>query len=182
LTARASAGSADADGAAARRRPSPEALADVVASVLLLALFAWAFVAADEWSYRAALFPRLVTAAGIVLTALHLAQVLLRIRRPVPPGADDEPDGDPHDVEYVFRTAGPRRWAAALGWVAAFFALLHVVGLYPTAAIFPLLYLRFAGGRTWIFSAIYAIVSAVVLYVSFELALGVPTPTGLLLD
>jgi hypothetical protein len=176
MTGRAPAGAA----AASRRRPSPEAVTDVVVTVLLLALFGWAFVEAGQWSFRAALFPHLVTAAGVVLTALHLVQAVLRLRRPAPPL--DAGDADPDDVEYVFRTAGPRRWASALGWVAAFFALLYVTGLYVTAPVFSLLYLRFAGCRTWIFSAIYAIVIGVVLYVAFGLALGVPTPSGLLVD
>jgi hypothetical protein len=176
VTARAPAGAAAASG----RRPSPEAVADVVVTVLLLALFGWAFLEAGLWSFRAALFPRLVAAAGVALTALHLVQAVLRLRRPAPPL--EAGDADPDDVEYVFRTAGPRRWASALGWVAAFFALLYVTGLYVTAPVFSLLYLRFAGRRTWIFSAIYAIVIGVVLYVAFELALGVPTPSGLLVD
>jgi hypothetical protein len=64
--------------------------------------------------------------------------------------------------------------------VAAFFVLLHLAGLYVTAPVFSVLYLRYVGKRTWIFSASYAIVIAVVLYVAFELALGVPTPSGLL--
>lgn len=171
---------APAEASVTSRRPSPEAVADVVITVLLLALFAGAFLAAGEWSFRAALFPRLVTGAGAVLAALHLVQALLRLRRPAP--AVDADDSDPDDVEYVFRTAGPRRWASALGWVAGFFVLLYLAGLYVTAPVFSLLYLRFTGKRTWIFSAIYAIVIAVVLYVAFELALGVPTPSGLLLD
>ena len=65
---------------------------------------------------------------------------------------------------------------------SAFFVLLYATGLYVTAPIFSLLYLRFVGKRTWIFSATYAIVIAVVLYVAFELALGVPTPPGLFVD
>jgi presenilin-like A22 family membrane protease len=66
--------------------------------------------------------------------------------------------------------------------VAPFFVLLYLSGLYVTAPVFSLLYLRFAGKRTWIFSVIYAVVTAVLLYVAFELALGVPTPSGLLVD
>ncbi|GAA5133168.1 tripartite tricarboxylate transporter TctB family protein [Pseudonocardia adelaidensis] len=178
---------APAEAPVARGRRPPEAVADVVITVLLLALFVGAFLAAGDWSFRAALFPRLVTGAGLVLAALHLVQALLRLRRPAPApdpgGSEPDPDDpDPDDVEYVFRAAGPRRWAAVLGWVAGFFALLAVAGLYVTAPVFSLLYLRFAGRRTWIFSAIYAIVIAVVLYVAFELALGVPTPPGLLVD
>lgn len=160
---------------AARRRPTPEAVADVVVTVLLLGLFGWAFLETAEWPFRAALFPRMVTVTAVALTALHLVQAVPRLHRPSAP-----PDGaNPDDVEYVFRTAGVRRWASALGWVAAFFVLLYVAGLYVTAPVFSLLYLRFAGQRTWIFAAIYAMVIAVVLFVAFELALGVPTPQGL---
>jgi hypothetical protein len=114
-----------------------------------------------------------------VQAALRL-RLRLRLRHPAP--SPESGDADPDDVEYVFRTAGPRRWASALGWVAGFFVLLFVTGLYVTAPIFSLLYLRFAGKRTWMFSAVYAVVIAVVLYVAFELALGVPTPSGLLVD
>jgi hypothetical protein len=168
----------DVNGRPARRRPTPEAMADLVLTVLLLGLFGWAFLQAAQWSFQAALFPRIVTASGVVLSVLHLAQALLRLRQEFLPRDADHPD----DVEYVFRTAGARRWASALGWVTAFFVLLYVAGLYVTAPVFSLLYLRFAAKRTWIFSAIYAIVIAVVLYGAFELALGASTPPGLLVD
>jgi hypothetical protein len=160
------------------RRPTPEAMADLVLTVLLLGLFGWAFLQAAQWSFQAALFPRIVTASGVVLSVLHLAQALLRLRQEAAPCDTDHSD----DVEHVFRTAGVRRWVSALGWVTAFFVLLYVAGLYVTAPVFSLLYLRFAGKRTWIFCAIYAIVIAVALYVAFELALGVPTPQGLFGD
>jgi Tripartite tricarboxylate transporter TctB family len=174
-----------------RRRPSSQAVADVVITVLLLALFGWGFFEANRWSFQAALFPHIVTGAAFVLGVLHLVQVLLRLWREtnsapavVEPGdtGDAEDAADPDDVEQLFRTAGARRWASALGWVAAFFVLLYVTGLFITAPVFSLLYLRFAGNRTWIFSLIYAIVIGVMLYLAFELALGVPTPPGLFLD
>jgi hypothetical protein len=92
MTARAPAEAAVGSG----RRFAPEAVADVVITVLLLALFAWAFFHAGQWSFRAALFPHLVTAAGVVLTALHLVQALLRLRRPA--RALDAGDADPDDV------------------------------------------------------------------------------------
>jgi Tripartite tricarboxylate transporter TctB family len=161
-----------------RRRPTPEAVADLVLTVLLLALFGWGFLESAQWPIQAALFPRIVTASGVVLCVLHLAQALLRLRKEAVNCDADHPD----DVEYVFRTAGAQRWASALGWVTAFFVLLYVAGLYVTAPVFSLLYLRYAGRRTWIFCAIYAIVIGVVLYVAFELALGVPTPPGLFVD
>lgn len=184
---------------AARRRPSARAVADVVLSVLLLALFGWALLESTAWSFRTALFPRIVCGGALALTALHLVKAvvaLLRERRPGPrPGADgpadpaDSSDGpgtdeadDADDAAHVFRTAGPRSWASALGWIAGFFVLLQVGGLFVTAPAFSLLYLRFGAGRTWRFSACYAVVIGVVLYAAFELALDIPSPPGLFLD
>ena len=173
---------------APRRAPSG-AVADVVLTVLLLALFGWGFLEAAQWSFQAALFPRIVTGSAFVLAALHLVQALLRLRRRAALTSDgsadsfgEEADEDADDAVQLFRTAGPQRWAAALGWVGGFFVLLFVGGLFVTAPVFSLLYLRFAGGRTWVFSAVYAVVTGVVLYLAFEVALGVPTPPGLFLN
>jgi hypothetical protein len=170
-----------------RRRPSAQAVAEVVLTVLLLALFGWAFLEAAGWSFRTALFPRIVSGAAFVLSALHLVKALLQLVREtrapaVPDGADpaaDPDDSDADDAEHLFRTAGARRWASAVGWVVAFFVLLQVGGLFVTASLFSLLYLRFGGGRTWRFSVAYAVVIGVVLYAAFELALDIPTPPGL---
>jgi hypothetical protein len=189
------------------RRATPEVVADLIITVTFLALSAWAFLEANQWSERAALFPHLVSGVMFVLAALHLVQVLFRMRgaaaggrAPVasapdehdasghlPPGHVAEPHGseddvNEDDVEYVFQTAGARRWAAALAWIAGFFALLYVAGLFITAPVFSLLYLRFAGRRTWLLSGIYAVVAGLVLYLAFEVALSIPTPPGLFLD
>jgi hypothetical protein len=177
-----------------RPRVPAGAVADVVLTALLLALFAWALLETGEWSFRAALFPRIVTAAGVVFCVLKLVHAVTHLRRaratavvpdhePVPAGGthEDEENED-EDVEYVFATAGRRNWAMALGWVAAFFVLLYVAGLFVTAPVFSLLYLRFGGGQSWKVSAIYAVVIGVVLYVAFEVLLGISTPPGLFLD
>jgi hypothetical protein len=171
---------------APRRAPSG-VVADVVLTVLLLALFGWGFLEAAQWSFQAALFPRIVTGSAFVLAALHLVHALLRLRRRAAVTSDGsagtpDADADADDAVQLFRTAGPRRWAAALGWVGGFFVLLYVGGLFVTAPVFSLLYLRFAGRRTWVFSAVYAVVTGVVLYLVFAVALGVPTPPGLILN
>jgi Tripartite tricarboxylate transporter TctB family len=189
-------------------RAATTAVADVVLTVLMLVLFGWAFLDAADWSFKAALFPRIVTGVGFVVSALHLVQALLRFRRdraaagapvpattpagPIPPVAGDpvpqaagtttEDDVNEDDVEYVFQTAGARRWTEALAWVAGFFVLLYVAGLFITAPLFSFLYLRFAGRRSWLFSALYAVVLGAVLYLAFEVALGIPVPPGLFLD
>lgn len=187
MSADVSTDAAGSKGGATRRRPSAQAVADVVLTVLLLALFGWAIQESTGWSFRTALFPRIVTGAAFALSALHLVKSLVQLVRetrtaPAAPDGADPNDADPDDAEYVFRTAGARRWASALGWVVAFVVLLQVGGLFVTASLFSLLYLRFGGGRTWRFSAVYAVVIGVVLYAAFELALDIPSPPGLFLD
>ena len=181
-------GGASADRAA--HRPA-DTVANLVLTVLLLALFAWAYLETSELPFKAALFPRLVTGAGSVLAALLLLQSLLGLRNarsapaaPPAPGGDgaEVEDLNDDDVEYVFQTAGTRRWTEAIGWSAGFFVLLYVAGLFITAPLFSFLYLRFAGRRTWLLSTLYAVVVGALLYVAFELLLAVPTPPGLFLD
>lgn len=180
-------------------RGRSELVADVVVTALLLALFGWAFLEAGEWSFRAYLFPRIVSGATFVFCALHLVQAALRLRRgdvdapaptrvPAPVAADAAAGGEHEnevnddDVEYVFATAGGRAWAAALGWITGFFILLYVAGLFLTAPLFSLLYLRFGGRQSWRMSVGYAVAIGVVLYVAFELLFGIATPPGLFLD
>jgi hypothetical protein len=184
---------------AAPSRGRSELVADVVLTAVLLVLFGWAFLEAGQWSFRAALFPRIVSGAAFVFCALHLVQAALRLRRgavdeptqghvPAPAaaeaaaGGEHENEVNEDDVEYVFASAGGRAWGAALAWVAAFFVLLYVAGLFLTAPLFSLLYLRFAGRQSWRLSVIYAVVIGVVLYVAFEVLLGIATPPGLVLD
>ncbi|WP_159961543.1 tripartite tricarboxylate transporter TctB family protein [Blastococcus haudaquaticus] len=190
------------------RRSSTGAVADVVLGLLLLALFGWAFLEAADWSFKAAIFPRIVTGLGFSVAFLQVVQSLLRLaggRRaagartpvtspagpiePVPAesvpqaaGTTAEDDANEDDVEYVFQTAGARRWTEAIAWVTGFFVLLYVAGLFVTAPLFSVLYLRFAGKRSWTFCAIYAVTIGAVLYAAFELALGIPVPPGLFLD
>ncbi|MDK3255393.1 tripartite tricarboxylate transporter TctB family protein [Blastococcus capsensis] len=175
----------------AARRPADTG-ATLVITVLLLALFGWAFLATGEWPSQAALFPRMVTGAGFVLSALLLFQSLAALwsgrsaAAPAPSGPGGDGSGveelNDDDVEYVFQTAGARRWTEAIGWCVGFFALLYVAGLFVTAPVFSFLYLRFAGQRTWLLSTVYAVVVGALLYVAFELLLAVPTPPGLFLD
>jgi hypothetical protein len=167
--------------------PPADRVADVVLTLLLTAIFAWAFLEAGNWTPRASLFPRLVTGAGFLLSLAHLVVALLGLR----PGASQtsgipepvaEDDADREEIEYVFGTAGARAWGAALAWIAVFFVTLYVAGLFITAPLFSVLYLRFAGGRTWLTSVVYALVLGGALYLVFEVLLGVPSPEGLVLQ
>jgi hypothetical protein len=167
---------------------------DLVLTVLLLAVFAGAYALSLAWPFRSALFPRLVSATGAVLTVALLVTLLVWGRRATgdtaptaatpaatpggPPTGDDEGDG--YDVEYVFATAGARAWSAALAWIAGFFASLWLLGAVVTVPVFSLAYLRVAGGVSWRAAIAYAAVAGVVVAVVLGRLLSVPMPTGVL--
>lgn len=169
------------------------ARADVVLALGALAVFVAAFAASFEWSFRTALFPRIVTVAGALLTMAFLlscgvAQVLASRRGAAtqapsdPAGVQlvDEDDAHDHEVEYVYATAGKAAWTQALAWVASFLLLLWIAGLFIAAAAFAFAYLRWGAARSWRFCAVYAVVLAGVLYLGLDVLLHVPVPDSLL--
>ncbi|MEX2291602.1 MAG: tripartite tricarboxylate transporter TctB family protein [Mycobacteriales bacterium] len=176
---------------AARRTPLEKPpLADLVLGALALVMFSVAGLKTFDWSFRTALFPRIVTAAGVVLAVLFLlAWARARHRhRPLDPEQGeglpvsellDEDDLHDQDVEYVYATAGRAAWMQALAWVALFVVLLYVTGLFVTSAVFAFTYLRWGAGRSWLFSAVYAAVMSGVLYVALAVLLVVSVPEGL---
>lgn len=160
-----------------RRRP----VADVLLTGGLLAVFVVAFVTARGWEFETGVFPQMVTGLGAGLAALHLAALFLR-----PPAPDAEPHGEDSeieavDIEYVFAQAGPPLWAASLAWLGGFFGLMYLVGIFVAAPVFTVAYLRFAAGASWLISVVYAVVVGIVLYLSFVVFLGLPTPDGILM-
>lgn len=170
------------------------ARADVVLGLGALAVFLAGFLATFEWSFRTALFPRIVTVAGALLTAgflLSCAAAQLRTSRravaetPTAPGPTtvqlvDEDDAHDHEVEYVYATAGKAAWTQAIAWVALFLLLLWVAGLFAAAAGFAFAYLRWGAARSWLFCVVYAVVLAGVLYLGLDVLLHVPVPDSLL--
>lgn len=155
-------------------------LADLAITTGLLLVFVLAFLTARGWPEGASIFPEFVTGVGAALAALHL--LVLVVRRPAedlqPHGEDGEIEA--LDVEYVFEHAGRRSWAINLAWIAGFFLVTFLVGVLVAAPVFTLLYLRWTARASWLFSAVYAVVLGVVIYVSYTIALQLPLPEGIL--
>jgi hypothetical protein len=155
----------------------------------LIAVFGAAFIGAWSWPTETGLYPRVVSAGGIVLAVVFLVGTLFGSRTPdtaalrvEPPAKTGPADDDPaeHDADYVFAHATSHEWLAALGWVAAFFGGLIVIGLYLTVLVFTLAYLRISARAGWVLTISYAGIASGVLYVGAGLLLHVPVPDGLL--
>jgi hypothetical protein len=168
---------------------------DVVISAALLILFIAAFLNAQQWQAIAALFPQAATGIGAVLSAAFLARSLFFPRQPEA-GAEQQPvtidpvaaaqeaeeqqaDQTQSEREF-FASLSPRDWVVSLAFFAAFFVSLYVLGLYITAVLFTIAYLKFQAKSSWRFSVIYAVVVTAALYGLFGYALQLPVPEGLL--
>lgn len=160
---------------------------DLVLTVALLVAFVGAYLLSLAWPFRAALFPRLLSATGAALAALELAALAIRARRVADVAPAERRIGDmeaaregdtDHSLEYVFASAGGRAWGAALAWIGGFFISLWLLGLVPTVPLFALLYLRVAGSATWPAAVAYAAAVGAVMYLVFGRLLSVPMPTG----
>lgn len=164
-------------------------VADLVLGAGVLLLFVAALLETFEWSFRTALFPRVVTVAGALFSLFFLltaawARYSSGRRHATAAAAGgpgelfDEDDVHDQDVEYVYATAGKAAWAQALAWVALFIVLLWVTGLFVTAGVFAFAYLRWGASRSWLFAAVYAVVMTGVLYLALAHLLVVPVPEG----
>lgn len=167
-------------------------IGDVAIALFLLAVFVGAFVAAGEWPYRAALFPRLLSAAGVLFAVLKLGGYGVRAVRNRSAEAStasgrtlggtelvNEDEEEDLSLEYVFATAGGRTWAEALAWIAGFFVCLWLLGVFVTVPLFAFAYLRVSGDAGWLGAAIYSIVTGAIIFLAFRQLLTVTMPTGL---
>ncbi|WP_328418486.1 tripartite tricarboxylate transporter TctB family protein [Micromonospora sp. NBC_00389] len=157
-------------------------LPDLVAGVLLTLIFGAAFVTALSWSGKAAVFPLAIGGLGALLGVAFVLRSLLRPgKRDATPQrrvGDDDEDSD-EDLQYAFETASAREWAVALSYLVAFFVALYVLGLYFTAPLFAVAYLRHQAKASWVLSVVYAAVLFAVLYIAFGVVLQLPVPPGL---
>jgi Tripartite tricarboxylate transporter TctB family len=192
----ANAVSADRPQATAERRSGPIDWGDVVISAALLAIFIAAFLNAQQWQPIAALFPKVATGIGAILSAAFLVRSVFFRRRTAPAAPVDgaghidpvtaaqeaeELGADQAESERAFfASLDLRDWLVSLAYFAAFFIGLYVLGLYVTAVLFTIAYLRFQARSSWLFSVIYAVVLTAALYGLFGYALQLPVPEGLL--
>ena len=171
---------------------------DVIISAALLIIFIAAFVNALQWEAIAALFPKLATGIGAVLSAAFLVRSILGQRKKAGStgstlarrsetteasgltGEGDELGADQAESERAFfALLSLRDWLVSLACFAAFFISLYVLGLYVTSLLFTTGYLKFQARSSWRFSVIYAIVLTAALYGLFGYALKLPVPEGL---
>lgn len=157
-------------------------VSDLIITIVLLVVFGGAFLMALGYKELAGYFPLGVSALGIVGALTFLVRVLFFPRKPeAPKGALPEESQSFSDAEYeFFRSLTARDWLQSSAWLAGFYVLLGVAGIYVATAVFTIAYLKFDVKKSWLFSAIYAVVLTGLVWVLFTMVLVLPLPGGLL--
>lgn len=150
---------------------------DLVGGILLAIVMGGALLLTRGWDHNAAVFPRGVSAGGLLLGLGLVVRSAIGTREPAKV-IDEEEAAD--DLDYIFHTASRRQWALTLFWFVGFFVALYVLGLYATAIVFTVVYLKREDNRSWVFAGCYALVLTGVLYLAFGIVLAQPVPAGLL--
>lgn len=144
-------------------------------SLILLAMFVVMFIGAWDYNARARLFPVVLSAIGVFMSAAQLLVDLwpgrLRFLRIV------EHKGllAGHKIEQSMGSAPrelnwPGTWLIFV-WLAGFLVLLRYVGYLVAVPTFIALYIRFGGRQPWRQAVLVAGGTGLFMYLLFHLAL-----------
>ena len=162
--------------------------ANAVLGTLALVVFAAAYVEATSWPKAAALFPRIITVSGAIVSVCFLGSLAVSAlraraqsresldRSPAPrtvarteesgeiSGSEEEDVG----LDYAFATATWTDWSRVLLWIFLYFAGVWAVGAVIATVALSVLYLKVEARIGLVAAAIYAAVLFGVLWASQE--------------
>ena len=144
-----------------------------VAVIVVLALALWQ---SRNFGYRAGLFPWVIGTPTLILAFAQLAKDLYGKKggNPALPGEAAEAE-----VEIAPKIV-LKRTLSILLWIIGFFLVIWLLGFTYAVPLTILLYLKFAGGESWLMTATVTFFAWLFFWALFEKSLNVPFPEGLL--
>lgn len=91
-------------------------------------------------------------------------------------------ESNENDPEYVLSHTPRKVWLVTLGFIAGFFILLYLCGLFIAASGLSLTYLLVIGKKSWIFAILYTVVFTALLWALMRWVIYISTPAGILLQ
>jgi TctA family transporter len=151
--------------------------ADMVITVASLAMAIGVLVEARGWPLRASLFPIAAGSLLLGLAVLHVLRLVLhRTSAPERQQPGETRRADDPELTDVFQTATREQWLSALGWMAAFFVALWLLGMLITVPLFAMVYLLMASRASPVLAGSYALLSWAFVYGLFDRLLRIPLP------
>ena len=71
-----------------------------------------------------------------------------------------------------------RMFVMVAGSITGMLALIHVIGVYGAVPLFFIFYMRFLGGHSWKSAMAFALISPILIFFFFEVALTITLPKG----
>ena len=152
-------------------------------SLAVIVLILAAMISSTQWPHDAKLVP--LTACSMALTAavLNLVNELFSPEQKVALHADSGIKVSAHVSDLgVTDDVARRRATIFFVWMAAFIALVAMIGFIPAIAVFVFAYMRFGFGEPWPIALGFAAATTFLCYVVFHWALAVAWPPSLLGD
>ncbi|MDO8384665.1 MAG: tripartite tricarboxylate transporter TctB family protein [Microbacterium sp.] len=163
---------------------------DIVISCVVLFISVGAM--ALSFTYPAAvsvLLPRLAAGFGIVCAVWMIVKNALDLARHRRDHEDEldsdedlvEQEIDENDPEYVLSHTPRKIWLVTLGFIAGFFILLYLCGIFIAAAVLSFTYLVVIGKKSWLFAILYTGVFTALLWALMRWVTYISSPAGILL-
>lgn len=152
--------------------PKPLTVWHVVFTSVLLAGFVWGVWDAQDWGFRASLFPWVIGIPGILLTLTQLEMDVVGFLRRRKESALSE----------AVDSMVVRRTLDIVGWILGFFVSIWLLGFSITVPLCTFLFLKVGARENWLISILLTLCAWLGFYVVFDYSLSLPFPPGTLVE
>lgn len=119
----------------------------IVFLLILLAVFAWMFFGAAEFSSQAQTYPRLMSGAAILIAIVELIWYGFGLKN------------DTDEVSIANTLTGRFKGILPyLIWLLAYFAVIYVLGMVAASGLFVTLFLIFEGKVKWYYALVAGLI------------------------
>jgi TctA family transporter len=159
-------------------------------TMFMIVLIGSAVAASLRWDFSAKIVPIVVGVVGLTAAALSLLNEMCR--KPTVAGAEGMAEHAQHEVEqkiHMDLTSDTGhlpvreiivRAAWFFGYLIGFMAVMAVIGLIPTVAVFVVFFMRYEARERWTLVIPYAVILVIFIWFAFDYFMAVPWPPTLI--
>jgi TctA family transporter len=159
-------------------------------TMFMIVLIGSAVAASLRWDFSAKIVPIVVGVVGLTAAVLSLFNEMCR--KPAVVGAEGLAEHTQHEVEqkiHMDLTSDTGhlpvreiivRAAWFFGYLIGFMAVMAVIGLIPTVAVFVVFFMRYEARERWTLVIPYAVILVIFIWFAFDYFMAVPWPPTLI--
>jgi len=144
----------------------------LILSLGIMAVSAYAAIAAIGWPLKTALFPLVISVPLFCLATAELVAIVLTGPRFSPTKDFQRPPAEVPDP------LAARRSLVTIAWILGFFATIVLLGFLVAVPVFLLAYLKLQAKEGWLFSLVFTAIIWGAFYGLFDYLLHLPFAAG----